>query len=68
MMNRDEYVRRFAARLVAQSECSQANAMENAQAGADASEWFAKQAGRTVVWENPEDAADDELSYWEDDE
>jgi hypothetical protein len=67
-MTREEYAKRFAAHLVGQSGCAEAYATENARAGVDAKEWFAQQAGRSVVWEDPEGAADDEMSYWENDE
>jgi len=56
-LTRDEWMRRYAAHLVEVGGLEQARADEFAEAGAD------------LGWEDddlPEDAADEEMSYWGD--
>ena len=64
-MTREEWVRRWATRFREQTNL---DATELAEVAANAEEDTARVAGRQPVWEYPEDAADEELSYWGDDD
>lgn len=58
-MTREEWIRRFADRVKAMSEISEEEAMESAKSCADTAE--------DDEWLDPEEAADTEMSYWDDD-
>ena len=64
-MTRVEWVRRWAERFESQTGF---NADDLAEIAASAEEDTARYVGREPVWEDPEDAADEELSYWGDDD
>lgn len=61
ILTREEWMRRYAARFVAHGFDADA-AAEAARVGADV------QAENGEPWTDPEEAADDELSCWTDDE
>ena len=67
-MTREEWERRYAARVMEVADMPEQQAMEIARIG---SEVYEEQEGGAVNWaeaECPEDMADDEMSYWENDE
>ena len=64
---REEWQRRYAARIMEVAGLDERAAMQIAQDAADGQEYFATAEGRTVAWVDPEDAADSEMSYWGDD-
>jgi|GEM_PF-2709372 len=61
-MDRTEWMRRYAARIKSQLQCSEGEAKELAEAGV----WVYDEDPEEP--ESPENAADEELSYWTDDE
>ncbi len=66
-LTREEWMRRYAARVMERASWDERPAMMVAQAAADGEELGASEEGRAVEWKDPEDAADDEMSYWTDD-
>ena len=66
-MTSEEWTRRFAARIQEQAGWSEEAAMQCAQAAAESHDYMERNSGREPQWLDPEDAADDEMSYWEDD-
>lgn len=76
VISRDEWARRYAARVIEQTGGAERWAMEVARIGADEYERNERAAGCAVVWwggpsgsyNTPEDEADEEMSYWDDDE
>lgn len=66
-LTREEWMRRYAARVMEKAGWDERPAMMAAQAGAESEEMEAMEDGRAVVWREPEDAADSEMSYWTDD-
>lgn len=67
-LTRDEWVRRFADRIKEVAEWNEADAMSAALAAADSHERNEREVGETVDWLDPEEDADVEMSYWDDDE
>lgn len=75
-ITRDEWVRRYAARVMEKAALTQEQADEVAKVGAEAYEESERAAHNKVMWcgessggnSSPEDVADEELSYWDNDE
>lgn len=74
-ITRDEWVRRYAARVQQVAGWTPDEAMEAARVGAEEYERNERAAQNEVVWwggpsgatNTPEDEADEEMSYWDDD-
>ena len=66
-LTREEWIRRYAARVMEAASWDERPAMMAAQAAAESEERDASEEGRAVEWKDPEDAADSEMSYWTDD-
>ena len=72
---REEWERRYAARIMERSGWPEHAAIEAGRVGAEEYERNERKAGNAVVWlgapvgrlETPEEQADEEMSYWEDD-
>lgn len=67
-MTRDEWKRRYAARISERSGWSAEDAAECAEIGAECYEQNERGAGNAVEWSCSEEEADEEMSYWDDDE
>jgi hypothetical protein len=75
VISRDEWVRRYAARIMEKAAWAEDAAMMAAEAGAKEYERDERAAGNAVGWwggpggmlDTPEDSADEEMSYWTDD-
>jgi len=75
-ITREEWVRRYAARIQQRAGWTEEEAAEAARVGAEAYEEQERGCGNAVVWwggpsganNTPEDEADEEMSYWSDDE
>jgi hypothetical protein len=72
IISREEWLRRYAARIKERAATDDAFAMQCAEAGAEAYEQGERAAGNVLIWEdtpmcNPEEQADEELSCWTDD-
>lgn len=76
VITRDEWKRRYAARVMEGAGWDEMAAMKAAEVGADEYEESERACGNDVVWwggpsgatNTPEDVADEEMSYWTDDE
>lgn len=66
-MTKDEWKRRYAARIMEQAEWPEVPAIQASEVAAQEYERMERAAGNAIVWERPEQDADDEMSYWEDD-
>jgi len=74
-ITRDDWKRRYAARIMDRAKWDECSAVAASEAGASAYEESERAAGNTVIWWGvapgsdltPEDAADEEMSYWTDD-
>ena len=64
-MTREEWTRRYAAQVVANG-LTEKEAEAVADAAVESKESMARFEGREPDWSDPEDAADDEMSYWGD--
>jgi hypothetical protein len=73
---REEWQRRYAARIMERAGWPEHAAIEAARVGAEEYERNERAAGNAVVWlgvsaggpwDTPEDLADEEMSYWDDD-
>ena len=72
---RGEWERRYAARIMERADWPEHAAIEAARVGADEHERNERAAGNAVVWlggprgtfDTPEEQADEEMSYWDDD-
>jgi len=65
--SRGEWTRRYAARVMERTGMEERQAMDVANVGA---ECYAEQERETsweIKWTDPEGAADEEISYWEND-
>lgn len=68
-LTREEWHRRYAARMRERAALTEDEAREQADIAAEAEESTARYAGKgPAAWANPEWAADEELSYWEGDD
>jgi hypothetical protein len=67
-LTRDEWSRRFAARIMEVAGWDERAAMRCAAEAANQHESNEREAGDTVDWLDPEEYADVEMSYWDDDE
>lgn len=75
VISRDEWIKRYADRVHERSGCGPAFAREAARIGAEEYERQERGCGNAVVWwggpsganNTPEDEADEEMSYWDDD-
>ena len=72
IISREEWLRRYAARIKERAAVDDKMAMDIAEAGAEAYAEMEKAAGNVLMWEdtpmcNPEEQADEELSCWTDD-
>jgi len=76
VISRDEWQRRYAARIMERAGWPEHAAMDAARVGAEEYERDEHAAGNAVVWrgvsagvlgDTPEDLADEEMSYWDDD-
>lgn len=72
IISREEWLRRYAARIKKRAAVDDKMAMDIAEAGAEAYAEMEKAAGNVLIWEdtpmcNPEEQADEELSCWTDD-
>lgn len=67
-MTRDEWMRRYADRIKEKAGWEEGDAMSAAKAAAEDHERNELEAGDTVDWMDPEEDADVEMSYWDDDE
>lgn len=75
VISREAWVARYAARIVERALWSDSEGLEAAEVGADEYERSERGCGNAVVWwggpsgadNTPEDAADEEMSYWDDD-
>lgn len=66
-LTRDEWMRRYAARVMERASWDERPAMMAAQAATESEELMAREEGRAVAWVDPEESADSEMSYWTDD-
>lgn len=66
-LTREEWTRRFAARIMEVAKWDEIPAMRAAEDAAAEHERYEREAGDTVDWLDPEDEADCEMSYWTDD-
>lgn len=68
-MTRDEWMRRYAARIMERAGWDDVSAIQASEIGAQEFERMECAAGNAIDWsvESPEDAADDEMIYWEHD-
>lgn len=64
-LTREEWKRRFAVHFKQQTGL---DSDEIAESAAEGEEITARYLGKEPVWEDPEWAADEELSYWGDDD
>ena len=76
VISREEWQRRYAARIMERAGWPEHAAIEAGRVGAEEYERSERAAGNAVVWlgvsaggpwDTPEDLADEEMSYWEDD-
>ena len=75
VISRDEWKRRYAARIMERAGWDECPAIAASEAGAEAYEEQERGCGNAVIWwggpsganNTPEDEADDEMSYWTDD-
>ena len=75
VISRDEWKRRYAARIMERAGWEECPAIAAAEAGADALQESERACGTAVVWwggpsgadNTPEYQADEEMSYWTDD-
>ncbi len=73
-ITREEWVRRYAARVHAKSELPIEQCTNFAEIGAESYEYNYREKGEPLVWHgeghwlSPESLADEEMSYWEDDD
>jgi len=71
-MTRDEWKARYAARIMERTDMDAVDAADIAEVGAECHEQNESAAGCKVDWDDkwaiPEDMADEELSYWDNDE
>ena len=67
-LTREEWLRRFADRIKEVAGWDDADAMSNALAAADTHEHNERACGNSINWMDPEEDADCEMSYWDDDE
>ncbi len=67
-LTRDEWMRRYAARVMERAGWAERPAIVVSRASADTEEEEARADGRAPAWVDPEGAADSEMSYWTDDE
>lgn len=66
-LTREEWSRRFAARIMEIAGWDERAAMRCAAEAADQHEQNEREVGDTVDWLDPEEEADVEMSYWTDD-
>jgi hypothetical protein len=69
-MTREEWIDRYAKRIMDRAGWSAEEARRAAEVGADEYERYERAANNALVWgspTSPEDDADDEMSYWEND-
>ncbi len=64
---RAEWEARYAAQVRKRAGWTHEEAAEAARVGAIEYEQNERGCGNAVAWENPEDAADEEMSYWTND-
>jgi hypothetical protein len=64
---RAEWESRYAARVRKRAGWTSEECAEAARVGAVAHEESERGCGNAVAWEDPEGAADEEMSYWTDD-
>ncbi len=67
-MTKDEWTQRYAAQVRKRAGWTLEESAEAARVGAEAHEDSERAAGNAVAWEDPEGAADEEMSYWTNDE
>jgi len=75
VISREEWTRRYAVRILEQADWPEHAAMNAARVGAEEYERTERAHGNAVVWhgsatgkwDSPEECADEEMSYWEDD-
>lgn len=74
-ITREEWQRRYAARIMEKAGWPEHAAIEAGKVGAEEYERNERAAGNAVTWhgadtgmlDSPEECADEEMSYWEDD-
>lgn len=66
-MTRDEWINRYATRVQEMAGLEADEAMTVAVVGADEHEQDARAEHEALTWEDPEYAADEEMSCWDDD-
>lgn len=66
-MTREEWIDRYAKRVTVVADWTPEEARHAAEAGADVYEQNERAAHNALAWENPEDEADEEMSYWTND-
>lgn len=66
-MTREEWITRYAAHMKSVAGLSDAEAVEVTKPAIEAVEQEGKDSGADPDWTDPEGAADEELSYWNDD-
>lgn len=67
-LSREEWIERYAARLVERSGVAEDFALDAAKIGAEYYASSERAAGNALSWDCPEDEADEEMSNWTDDE
>lgn len=67
-LTREEWMRRYAARVMECAGVEEHQAIEIAKVGAECWAEGERAASTAIEWIDPEDAADEEMSYWENDE
>lgn len=66
-LSRDEWERRYAARLMSRGGMEERIAMACARGASEEFESDERAAGNVLSWDEPEEMADEEMSYWEND-
>lgn len=66
-LTREAWIRRFADRIKEVAKWDEEGAIECATEAANQHERNERAAGNTIDWMDPEDEADVEMSYWDDD-
>lgn len=66
-LTRDEWMRRYAARVMERAGWEEHQAIHASRAAAEAFKQDELAVGNALAWEAPEEAADEEMSNWTDD-
>ena len=67
-MTQDEWMQRYAAQIRKRAGWTAEESTEAARVGAEVYAANERAAGNALTWESPEAEADEEMSYWSNDE